>query len=557
MVFAEKLNFESSIERKLTLQNVVILSLSAMVGSGLFVLPALAGKELYYGSGNMSGIYAAAWLAYLVSALVVLPGALSKSELSTAMPLSGGAYLYIERTFGPLLGTMAGLGLWSSFFLKSAFALVGFSAYLIATEGLLGWEISTLTSKLVATGLLVVITGINIRGLGLLKKVQTPILFIAVGCVLLLVGWAFLNGTVDRPTAPIDAAGEAVTSLSGWQGIAASAAYVFFAYAGITKVAAVAGEIKDPSRNVPLGILLSLVIAGGLYSLVAFALFGSMEASAFGIGVEAATVSTAPVHLFAVEVGGETIAFGIAVLAILTMSGGALTGLLAASRFPFAMGRDKLLPASLENVHPRFETPHVSVVLTGLAMGASIWLLDVNAVSKLASGFLMMVFIAVNICVIVLRRVEDIHDWYRPAYTSPLFPWMQVFGIITAGILLILSGMNAVLGAFGAMVIGWATFHFYGRHHTTIMETPWDSLRRILSADESEILRWTTAFHAADIEDNLTLNLSEFESALRALKIDLDEDGIRDLFHVSDGNQDGVLDIAEFFSMLQSKLEEE
>ena len=225
MVFAEKLNFESSIERKLTLQNVVILSLSAMVGSGLFVLPALAGKELYYGSGNMSGIYAMTWLAYLVSALVVLPGALSKSELSTAMPLSGGAYLYIERTFGPLLGTMAGLGLWASFFLKSAFALVGFSAYLIATEGLLGWEISTLTSKLVATGLLVVITGINIRGLGLLKKVQTPILFIAVGCVLLLVGWAFLNGTVDRPTAPIDAAGEAVTSLSGWQGIAASAAH--------------------------------------------------------------------------------------------------------------------------------------------------------------------------------------------------------------------------------------------------------------------------------------------------------------------------------------------
>ena len=168
--------------------------------------------------------------------------------------------------------------------------------------------------------------------------------------MLLLVGWAFLNGTVDRPTAPIDAAGEAVTSLSGWQGIAASAAYVFFAHAESPR-SRVAGEIKDPSRNVPLGILLSLVIAGGLYSLVAFALFGSMEASAFGIGVEGATVSTAPVHLFAVEVGGETIAFGIAVLAILTMSGGALTGLLAAHASRSRMGRDKSPPASLENVH--------------------------------------------------------------------------------------------------------------------------------------------------------------------------------------------------------------
>ena len=101
MVFAEKLNFDSSIERKLTLLNVVILSLGH--GGKWPVVSALAGKELYYGSGNMSGIYAAAWLAYLVSALVVLPGALSKSELSTAMPLSGGAYLYIARSFGPLL----------------------------------------------------------------------------------------------------------------------------------------------------------------------------------------------------------------------------------------------------------------------------------------------------------------------------------------------------------------------------------------------------------------------------------------------------------------------
>ena len=134
------------------------------------------------------------------------------------------------------------------------------------------------------------------------------------------------------PHRPIDAAGEAgdePLGLARHRGLILHTCSC--AVCGITKVAAVAGEIKDPSRNVPLGILLSLVIAGGLYSLVAFALFGSMEASAFGIGVEGATVSTAPVHLFAVEVGGETIAFGIAVLAILTMSGGALTGLLAAS----------------------------------------------------------------------------------------------------------------------------------------------------------------------------------------------------------------------------------
>ena len=114
--------------------------------------------------------------------------------------LSGGAYLYIERTFGPLLGTMAGLGLWASFFLKSAFTgwLQRLSDRHGGTPRLGG---SRRPAKLVATGLLVVITGINIRGLGLLKSPDT-LLFIAVGCVLLLVGWAFLNGTVDRPTPP-------------------------------------------------------------------------------------------------------------------------------------------------------------------------------------------------------------------------------------------------------------------------------------------------------------------------------------------------------------------
>ena len=93
----------------------VILALSAMVGSGIFVLPALASKELYVASGSIEGSYAAVWLAYILSGLVVIPGAISKAELSSAMPTSGGAYVYIERTFGPMIGTISGLGLWASF----------------------------------------------------------------------------------------------------------------------------------------------------------------------------------------------------------------------------------------------------------------------------------------------------------------------------------------------------------------------------------------------------------------------------------------------------------
>ena len=106
-----------------------------MVGSGIFVLPALASKEALHTSGSMKDKCAAVWLAYILSGLVVIPGAISKAELSSAMPTSGGAYVYIERTFGPMIGTISGLGLWASFMLKSAFALIGFGAYVIAIEG--------------------------------------------------------------------------------------------------------------------------------------------------------------------------------------------------------------------------------------------------------------------------------------------------------------------------------------------------------------------------------------------------------------------------------------
>ena len=115
-------DLEGPLERKLGLGAVVIISLSAMLGSGLFVLPALAMLEMGGGSNPVGGV----WLAYLLAAIIVLPAAISKSELATAMPTSGGSYVYVQKTFGPLFGTISGLGLWANFMLNSAFALIGF-----------------------------------------------------------------------------------------------------------------------------------------------------------------------------------------------------------------------------------------------------------------------------------------------------------------------------------------------------------------------------------------------------------------------------------------------
>ena len=145
-----------------------------MLGSGIFVLPGLAAAK----TGPM------VWLAYLLAGISVLPAALSQSELATAMPTSGGAYVFLERTFGPLAGTISGIGLWMSLLLKSAFALVGFSAYLSV--------MADLPEKPVALSLLVAITILNILGVNIISKLQK---FILAGVLLALFALSLVGVT--------------------------------------------------------------------------------------------------------------------------------------------------------------------------------------------------------------------------------------------------------------------------------------------------------------------------------------------------------------------------
>ncbi|MEC8979308.1 MAG: amino acid permease [Candidatus Thermoplasmatota archaeon] len=530
----------------------VILSLSAMVGSGIFVLPALAGKELYYSSGSIEGSYAAVWLAYILSGLVVIPGAISKAELSSAMPTSGGAYVYIERTFGPMVGTISGLGLWASFMLKSAFALIGFSAYVISIEGSLGIEFTDTTAKILAIMILLLVTAINIRGVKLLKKILTPLILFSVSIVILVSIMAVVNGSTVSPRAPLDAALNVMGSTEGWVGLGSATAYVFLAYVGVIKIAAVAEDVVEPERNLPIGMFYSLGIAMFLYAGISYTLFAVFDGADLGIG-NGGDPTKAPMYSLALEVGGSTIAFIIAILAILTMSGGGLTGLLGASKFPFAMSRDKLLPKELEDVHPVFETPHRSIYGTSVCMGLAIIFLDVATVAKLASGFMLMIFTAVNLCVIVIRRVEKEHTWYQPKYRLRSSRIIQYIGIISTLILVILMGLQALLGAGAAIVLGLILYTSYGKKHITITERPWNTFVSRINDNESELMRAVTAFHASDIENNNHLNLKEFTAAIRSLEWLPDEpDIIRDFFHLLDENNDGVLDIDEFLMVIRT-----
>ena len=521
-----------TLERKLGLFSVVILSLSAMLGSGLFVLPSLAMMELGGGDSPLGGI----WLAYLFAGLVILPGAISKSELASAMPSSGGAYVYIEKTFGPIIGTISGLGLWANFMLKSAFALIGFRAYLWVLEGILEISINLDYAVMI---MLALIVGVNILGAKSIKKVQTPVVLVSVTYLIFLCFWALATTELNWDAAlSRDAFG------ADWNSFSSTAALVFVSYIGVTKLAAVGGEIKNPSQNMPKGILISLFFSIFLYVFVTLTMAITVDPMSY---VESGHAREDPIYVFALGVGGKTIATIAATFAAITVLSGALAGIMAASRFLFAMARDNLLPTLFENVHSRFDTPHWAIVGTGISMAAAIMYLPVHDVAELASGFNIMVFIAINACVLVLRTSAKSH-WYEPEWKSPLFPFLQIFGILGGLVLIYAMGMKAVVGGLAASIIGVIIYQSYGKKYAHSSITPWSTFRlQLTNPDEVEHRRRWAAYHAADTERNNHLNLHEFISAMESLGFSGDgHDALREYFHAADENEDGILEIDEF-----------
>jgi len=417
------------LERKLTLSSVIAISVAGMLGSGIFVLPGIAAAK----TGS------SIWLAYLIAAICILPAALSKSELATAMPKSGGAYVYIERALGPLFGTISGIGLWLSLLLKSSFALVGFGAYLLVLT-----NISPIYIKYFSIGFLILIMLLNIFGVKKVGKVQLVIVILS---LLTLISLLFLGiPAVDK---------QLLTPFmnNGTMGLISTVAFVYISYAGVTKIAAIAGEVKNPSKNIPLAMLLSLLVISSIYVTVAYTLVGN-------ISIEMLSTDIKPIHTLALLLGGEWFAYGIAFVGVITLISMANSGVLASSRFPFAMAMDKLLPSNLAKLHEKHLTPINTILITCLMMGLIILFLDVEKIVKLASAFKVSMFIAVNICVIILR--ETAVQWYKPTYKSPLYPYMQLFGILSGLVLLFYLGLMPIIVLLIIGFIGSVIYYSYG-----------------------------------------------------------------------------------------------
>jgi len=260
--------------------------------------------------------------------------------------------------------------------LKSAFALIGFRAYLWVLEGILDVSINLDYAVMIMLGLIV---GINILGAKSIKKVQTPVVLVSVTYLMFVCIYALLTMELNW-----DAAISREALGADWHSFSSTAALVFVSYIGVTKVAAVGGEIKDPSKNMPYGILISLFFSIFLYVFVTLTMAITVDPLSY---VENGHAREDPIYVFALIVGGKTIATIAATFAAFTVLSGSLAGIMAASRFLFAMARDNLLPELFENVHSKYDTPHWAIIGTGLSMAAAILFLPVHDVAELASGF--------------------------------------------------------------------------------------------------------------------------------------------------------------------------
>lgn len=386
------------LKKNLGLIDVFCIASGAMISSGLFVLPGIA-----FAKAGPAII-----LSYALAALLVVPTMLAKAELATAMPKTGGDYFFVERGLGPLMGTVAGLLSWLSLSLKAAFALVGIGALGVMIFPELevgGIEIGI---KFIAILGCFFFAALNIVSVKATSRLQVFLVFglIAIIAAYSVAGLDAVDSVKFAPFMPF-----------GWQSVFAVTGMVFVSFGGLTKVAAVAEEVQNPSRNLPMGMFLSFGVVTALYILVVLVTVGVVDG-------ELLSGSLAPISLGAEFFMGEIGVILIGFAGFLAFSSTANAGLLSASRSPMAMSKDGFAPEFLSKTNKRFGTPHIAVAATALFMALVIGLLSVEDLVKTASTMMILLFGLVNLVVIVMRHsgIES----YRPTFRPHWAPWVQI-----------------------------------------------------------------------------------------------------------------------------------
>lgn len=422
---------EKKLKKSLGTFSVFAICTGAAFSSGFFLLPGIAAE---FSGPSLPFVY-------LAAGFLMLPAVLSISELSAAMPRSGGPYFFVTRSFGPLLGMIGAFGKFFQLILKGAFAFVGVGIYLSL--------VMEVPVKLTAVILIVVFTIVNlldIRQTARTEKILVVILLITLTYFVLAGATEVVSSNLQvksrfQPLFP-----------SGWQGFFSALAIVFISFGGVTQVASVAEEVKKPARNFPKGILSSLVVSSFFYLagtalMIALIDPGTLRGNETPAATAAENINYLP--------------FPVLVMVIAALAAFASTGnaaILAASRYPLALSRDRLIGSKWGKVSKK-GIPQNAVLLSGGLSIALVLLLNVKEIAKTASAFLLFVFLSMCLAVIIFR--ESNSSQYKPEYKSPFYPSTQIIGCVIYIWLIWESGMSALTFIAGVILLAFL-WYFIG-----------------------------------------------------------------------------------------------
>jgi len=424
-------------KKHLGVVGVYALATGVTLSSGFFLLPSFATQ--------MAG--PAVILAYLIAGLLMIPPMLSKIELGTAMPKSGGQYFFLDRCLGPMVGTIGGLGTWLALILKTSFALVGMGAYiqLFLPEGT-----GDSAYTIIALVFVVFFAGLNLLGAKKTSSFQIVLVFALVA----LLGWFLTAGSFVVNTVHFDGFFD-----MGSENIFATAGLVFISYVGVTSVISVAGEIKNPERNLPLGLFLAIGTAITVYVVGLWVMIGVVGADSLSV-LDGETNLTPVSTVASVITGSTTGAFVMAGAAIIAFLSVANAGILSSSRYPLAMSRDHLLPKLFRKVDGK-GTPIVGIIASAIMIALVIIFLDPLKIAKLASAFQLLMFALLCLSVIVMREAEL--PSYDPGYRVPFYPWLQIFGSLACISIIYIMGWLPIIFSTGIIVVGAIWYFAYAR----------------------------------------------------------------------------------------------
>jgi APA family basic amino acid/polyamine antiporter len=468
----------ATLPRVLDRSNLVLLGVGAVVGTGIFVL---TGQAAAANAGP--AIVLSMVMAGLVSALA----ALCYSEFAASVPIAGSAYTYAYATLGEFTAWIIGWDLILEYALGAATVAVGWSGNLVtllrqfgiqfpaalsAAPGTLvtlpGGETVTAVFNLPAVIITILVTILLVIGIKESATVNNVVVVIKVSVVLLVIGAGavFFNTRNFEPFIPQNTGTFGEYGISG---IFRGAAVIFFAYIGFDAVSTSAQEAKDPQRDMPVGIIGSLVICTILYVLVSAAMISLVpyqemrnQPAPLVIAVEAAERSAA----------GTAWAGPMSLLRILVTLG-ALAGLtsvmlvmmMAQPRIFLAMAKDGLLPPFAARIHPRFRTPHLTTVLTGVAVGVAAGFSTIGTLGALVNIGTLLAFVIVAIGIIFMRRREP--DAPRP-FKVPFVPWIPALSAIVSVVLMASLPWESWERLLIWMAIGIAMYFAYGYRHSKL-----------------------------------------------------------------------------------------